>query len=125
LFLGTGVKAGATPQNSKNFHDIRFKTSKHKFVYKGDFIMVSKELVLTNAQGFHMRPASVFATAMGKYSCDVTIKFNGNQYNAKSLLNIIAACIKCGSEIEVVCDGADENEALAEAVQLIESGLGE
>ena len=68
--------------------------------------MVSKELVLTNAQGFHMRPASVFATAMGKYSCDVTIKFNGNQYNAKSLLNIIAACIKCGSEIEVVCDGA-------------------
>lgn len=46
--------------------------------------MVSKELVLTNAQGFHMRPASVFATAMGKYSCDVTIKFNGNQYNAKS-----------------------------------------
>lgn len=64
--------------------------------------MVSKELVLTNAQGFHMRPASVFATAMGKYSCDVTIKFNGNQYNAKSLLNIIAACIKCGSEIEVV-----------------------
>ncbi len=87
--------------------------------------MISKELVLTNAQGFHMRPASVFATAMGKYSCDVTIKFNGNQYNAKSLLNIIAACIKCGSEIEVVCDGADENEALAEAVQLIESGLGE
>lgn len=87
--------------------------------------MVSKELVLTNAQGFHMRPASVFAKAMGKYSCDVTIKFNGNQYNAKSLLNIIAACIKCGSEIEVVCDGADENEALAEAVQLIESGLGE
>ena len=77
MFLGTGVKAGATPQNSKNFHDIRFKTSKHKFVYKGDFIMVSKELVLTNAQGFHMRPASVFATAMGKYSCDVTIKFNG------------------------------------------------
>ena len=81
--------------------------------------MVSKELVLTNAQGFHMRPASVFATAMGKYSCDVTIKFNDNQYNAKSLLNMIAACIKCGSEIEVVCDGADENEALAEAVQLI------
>ena len=81
--------------------------------------MVSKELVLTNAQGFHMRPASVFATAMGKYSCDVTIKFNGNQYNAKSLLNIIAACIKCGSEIEVVCDGADENEALAEALRAV------
>jgi phosphocarrier protein len=87
--------------------------------------MVSKKVTLVNAQGFHMRPASVFATAMGKYASSVTIKFNGNQYNAKSLLNIIAACIKCGSEIELVCDGPDENEALAEAVQLIESGLGE
>ncbi|MFZ2859603.1 MAG: HPr family phosphocarrier protein [Ruminococcus bromii] len=38
---------------------------------------------------------------------------------------MIAACIKCGSDIEIVCDGADENEALAEATQLIESGLGE
>ena len=87
--------------------------------------MVSKNLTLTNAQGFHMRPASVFSSAMGKYACSITIKFNGNDYNAKSLLNIIAACIKCGSEIEIVCDGADENEALAEATQLIESGLGE
>lgn len=87
--------------------------------------MISKKVTLVNAQGFHMRPASVFATAMGKYACNVTILFNGNQYNAKSLLNIIAACIKCGSEIEIVCDGPDENEALADAVQRIESGLGE
>ncbi len=87
--------------------------------------MVSKQLTLQNAQGFHMRPASIFATAMGKYECDVTIRFDGNNYNGKSLLNIIAACIKCGSEILITCDGADENEALAEAVQLVESGLGE
>ena len=87
--------------------------------------MVSEKITLANAQGFHMRPASVFSTAMGKYACEITIKFNGNDYNGKSLLNIIAACIKCGSEIEIVCDGVDENEALAEAVKLIESGLDE
>ena len=79
--------------------------------------MVSKLITLTNPQGFHMRPASVFTTAMGKYSCDVTINFNNNKYNGKSLLNIIAACI--------ICDGTDEKEALDEAIQLIESGLGE
>ena len=87
--------------------------------------MVSKKVTLVNAQGFHMRPACEFATAVGKYASSVTIKFNGNDYNAKSLLNIIAACIKCGSEIELVCDGPDENEALADAVERIESGLGE
>ena len=82
--------------------------------------MVSKKVTLVNAQGFHMRPASVFATAMGKYPCNVTINFN-----AKSLLNIIAACIKCGSEIELICDGPEEDKALDEAVKMIESGLGE
>ena len=87
--------------------------------------MVSKKLTLKNAQGFHMRPASVFTSTMGRYSCSVTIRFDGNDYNGKSLLNIIAACIKCGSEIEVICNGSDENEALAEAAALIEGGLGE
>lgn len=87
--------------------------------------MVSKTLTLKNSTGFHMRPASVFASAMGKFSCSVTIKYKDNEYNAKSLLNIIAACIKCGSEFELVCNGSDENEALAEAEKLVESGLGE
>ena len=39
--------------------------------------------------------------------------------------NIIGACIKCGSEIELVCEGPDEEAALAHATELIESGLGE
>ena len=87
--------------------------------------MVSKELKVVNSQGFHMRPATEFVNNMSKYKSDVTIKFNGRDVNAKSLMNVIAACIKFGSEIEVVCDGEDEQEALNEAVQMIESGLGE
>ena len=87
--------------------------------------MVSKVLTVPNAQGFHMRPASVFAGAMAKYPCNVFINFNGNKYNAKSTLNLIAACMKCGSEIELVCDGDKENEALAEGAKMIEDGFGE
>ncbi|MCH5299890.1 MAG: HPr family phosphocarrier protein [Ruminococcus sp.] len=87
--------------------------------------MVSEKLTLKNAQGFHMRPAGVFAGEMGKFTSDVKIKFNGNEINGKSLMNIIAACIKCGSEIEVICDGADEQAALDKAVELINGGMGE
>ena len=87
--------------------------------------MVSKFLTVPNAQGFHMRPAATFAGAMGKYPCSVMIKFKGNTYNAKSTLNLVAACMKCGSEIELVCDGDQENEALAEGAQMIEDGFGE
>lgn len=87
--------------------------------------MVSKKVTLVNSQGFHMRPAGAFAAAMGKYQSDIILKFNGNDINAKSLMNIIASCIKCGSEVEIVCSGPDENAALAEAVSMIESGFGE
>lgn len=87
--------------------------------------MVKKTFTISNAQGFHMRPASSFATAMMKYPCNVTISFNDKQINAKSLMNIMAACIKVGSVIDVICDGDKENEALAEAGAMIENGFGE
>lgn len=83
--------------------------------------MVSKKATFASTQGFNMQSASDFAIAMGKYSSSVTIKYNGGEYNAKSILNIIAAYFKCGSEVEIVCSGDDENEALAEAVERIES----
>ena len=87
--------------------------------------MVSKKVTVVNAMGFHMRPAMNFANEMAKYPCDVTISMNGIDIDGKSLMNIIAACIKCGAEVEIVCDGEHEQEALSEAVAMIESGLGE
>lgn len=87
--------------------------------------MVSQKLQVTNKMGFHMRPANVFVSAMGKYKSDVSIVFNGREINGKSIMNIMAACMKCGAEIEIRCDGEDENAALQEAVRLVKSGLGD
>ena len=87
--------------------------------------MVSRTLTVNNPEGLHMRPAGVLAKAVTKFESDVTIVFEDKKINAKSLLNIIGACIKCGSEIELVCEGPDEEAALAHATELIESGLGE
>ena len=87
--------------------------------------MVSKDFTITNKMGMHMRPAQVFVGAMGKYASDITIKFNGREVNGKSIMMLMSACIKCGSEITVVCNGADEEAMLAEAASLIENGFGE
>lgn len=87
--------------------------------------MVSKTVKITNEMGFHMRPANVFVTAMTKYASDVEIIVGEKKINGKSIMNIMAACIKCGSEITVECNGPDENEMLQEAVAMIESGFGE
>ena len=87
--------------------------------------MVSKETKIVNPMGMHMRPAGMFANAMMKFDSDVNLVANGKTVNAKSIMNLIAACIKCGTEVEVQCSGPDEEAALLEAVRLIENGLGE
>ena len=87
--------------------------------------MVSKIVKVTNEQGMHMRPATVFSAAVTPFDADVKINFNGNSYDGKSVMMLMAACIKCGAEIEIVCNGSDEEAALAKAVELVESGLGD
>lgn len=87
--------------------------------------MVSKKTKIVNPMGMHMRPAGMFANAMMKFDSDVELVANGKTVNAKSIMNLIAACIKCGTEVEVQCSGPDEEAALVEAVRLIDSGLGE
>ncbi len=87
--------------------------------------MVSQNTKITNEMGFHMRPANVFVTAMTKYKSNIFIIANDKKINGKSIMNIMAACIKCGSEITVECDGEDESAMLEEAIGLIESGFGE
>ena len=87
--------------------------------------MVSQKITVTNEQGMHMRPASVFPQAMTPFASDVKVVFNGTAYDAKSVMMLMSACIKCGAEIEIQCDGADEQDALKKAIELVEAGLGD
>ncbi|MBO6241782.1 MAG: HPr family phosphocarrier protein [Butyrivibrio sp.] len=87
--------------------------------------MVSQTVKVTNEQGMHMRPASLFCQTVTPFSSDVKVVFNGTAYDAKSVMMLMSACIKCGAEIEIQCDGPDEAEALKKAVELVESGLGD
>lgn len=85
--------------------------------------MVTQKLLVTNEVGLHMRPAAVFAEEMQKFECEITIVFNGTRVNAKSILNIMTACIKCGDEFVLECDGPDEQDAAEKARWLIETNF--
>ena len=60
----------------------------------------------------------------GVQTCALPI-YDNTIANAKSVLSVLGACIKKGDEIELVCDGEDEEEALKEMVAAVEGGLGE
>lgn len=73
--------------------------------------------------GFHMRPANVFVTEMANFKSDINLIAGEKTINGKSIMNIMAACIKYGTELTVECSGPDENEMLEKAVSLIENGM--
>lgn len=87
--------------------------------------MISKTLVINNPEGLHMRPAGIVSKEMGRFSCNITIVIGEKRINAKSLINIISACIKTGTEVTFECDGEDEEAAMAKIEELEANNFGE
>ena len=67
--------------------------------------MVSQKVIVNNPSGLHLRPAGILCKVAIKFKSLITFTFSGG--------------------IELVCEGADEKEALEALVKAIEGGLGE
>lgn len=87
--------------------------------------MVSKSVVVVNPTGLHLRPAGNLCKEAMKYQSLITFKHGDSVANAKSVLSVLGACVKTGDEIEIICEGLDETEALEGMVNAVETGLGE
>ena len=94
--------------------------------FKEEIIMVSKKVTVVNEQGMHMRPAGELAKVVKLHpDCDVILNANGKSVKAKAPMQIMSACMKKGCEVEIVCDGANEQTVLNEIVAMFENGFGE
>ncbi len=87
--------------------------------------MVSQKVIIKNPTGLHLRPAGILCKEAMQYKSLITFKFRENTANAKSVLSVLGACVKCGDEIELFCEGEDEDLALKGLVGAIDAGLGE
>ena len=87
--------------------------------------MVSQKTMIHNTTGLHLRPAGLFCKTAVQFRSKITFRHDNTIANAKSVLSVLGACIKKGDEIELICEGADEEEALRAMVQIVEDGLGE
>ena len=88
--------------------------------------MVSKGVTVVNAEGMHMRPAGIISKAAKEHpDSEVIMKANGKEIKAKAIMQIMAAGIKKGTEVELVINGGDEQAVLDEFVKMFEDGFGE
>ena len=87
--------------------------------------MVSDKIKITNHSGLHLRPAGIFCKEAIRFRSHITFGAKGSTANAKSVLSVLGACVKCGDVIELCCEGEDEEQALEAMRRVVESGLGE
>ena len=93
--------------------------------YERKILMLSRKITIKNPSGLHLRPAGVLSQTAMKFKSDIVIEYGEKRIVAKSVLNVMAAGIKSGTEVTLVVDGEDEEEAMKTLVEAIESGLGE
>ncbi len=86
--------------------------------------MVSGKAVVKNQKGLHIKPAGVMSSIALGYPCKVYLEVREYHVNAKSVLGILSAQVKQYEEIEMVCDGEGEAEALKALLEAINDGFG-
>ena len=85
--------------------------------------MIKDTIIIENETGLHARPATEISKEAMKYKSDIKFVVNGKTLNAKSPLMIMASGIKTKSEMEIICDGEDEKEALKGLMTVIKNQI--
>lgn len=72
---------------------------------------------ITDPQGVHARPATLFVKEAAKYPCSITLEKEGKTVDAKRMFAVMSLGIKQGQKIVLRCDGEQEDGA-AEALSV-------
>jgi phosphocarrier protein HPr len=87
--------------------------------------MTSQEVTVVNQLGMHARAAAKFVHLATRYQARVKVTRDRRVMDGKSIMGILLLAAARGSTITISADGADERDAVAALVALVETGFGE
>jgi len=76
-------------------------------------------LTLLNAMGLHARAAAAFVKALKGLEVEVTVSWEGQTANGRSVLDLLTLGAPQGSVLELQIQGADAEEALSTLTRLV------
>src|SRR5512141_1404795 len=83
------------------------------------------ELVIQNQTGLHARPAKVLVNLAKQFKSNINLQHGAKKANAKSMVSVLTLGAAKGSNITLMVDGVDEEQALADIEAAIRAGLGD
>jgi phosphocarrier protein HPr len=87
--------------------------------------MLKQEIEIINKLGLHARASAKLTQTAGRFAADVFVSKAGRRVNAKSIMGVMMLAAGKGTKIELETNGADEAEAMAAVVSLINDMFGE
>lgn len=87
--------------------------------------MLTQEIEIVNKLGLHARAAAKLVNLATAFEADVEIEKDGKRVNGKSIMSVMMLAASQGSTLTLHIDGSDENEAMAQVVELISTRFGE
>lgn len=83
--------------------------------------MYTKTAVVNNQVGLHARPATFFIQKANEFKSSIRVEVEERRVNAKSLLGVLSLGIVKGTEITLIANGPDEEEAVEALATLLAS----
>ncbi|MCQ2392761.1 MAG: HPr family phosphocarrier protein [Kiritimatiellae bacterium] len=80
----------------------------------------TKELVLLNKYGLHVRPAGLFAKIASRFDAEVEVEKDGNVVSGKSIMALMTLEAVCGTKLIVTASGPQAHEVLIELESLVQ-----
>ncbi len=87
--------------------------------------MVKTAITISNQLGLHARASAKLTKLAGSFDCSVHLSRNDRRINAKSIMGVMMLAAGLGAEVEIECEGPDEQQALEALVALINDKFGE
>jgi phosphotransferase system HPr (HPr) family protein len=82
---------------------------------------IERNVVVTNPQGLHARPAELFARLALKFESKIEVVRDSLQVDAKSILHVLTLGAAQGTELTLRAEGSDAEQAIEALAQLVEN----
>ena len=79
----------------------------------------TRELILLNKYGMHVRPAGLFAKVASRFNADVDVEKDGSVVSGKSIMALMTLEAVCGTKLRVTASGPQGREVLDELESLV------
>ena len=83
--------------------------------------MKSKKVKIINRAGIHARPAALLVQTANEYDSQIFLEKDSEKINGKSIMGIITLGATYESEINIIAEGNDEEQAVQAIATLFEN----